>query len=447
MPKRAPSQRWSSFEGWDYNGMRERLKALVAKLDKSTLLRHAELVTGQKVRMSEPFSAGQYWICFEIIAEDGSLVIARVRLPRHPVTPPNISEKDEEYAIMCEIATMRLVRQRLPRLALPLVYAYEGPGSQLAIDAGAAYMLIEGFYGNTLQDVVPNLFNLSLLEQEHVMAQWTMIQSSIATLTYPLIGSISAIAESGEPVIGKLSSAAAEGLAVQRPFQNTADYFTALGEAALHRAHTDNSIQGRSRSCERGVRLFLDIVQSTPLFQTHDARYPLNHMDLGTQNIIVDDDLNFLAVIDWEFAQTAPWQVNHYPMPFPLLWSDERINNILNNNEHLAYKNVSRQATARQLYCKKFDEATAKLASQDLFLDNSFPDVLESAASRIYACFSKLGIMPEQDEDFVNEMARLAYGFDAERTKRYLENLSYKENDALPEHCLPVSDSVLYSDI
>ncbi|GKU11974.1 unnamed protein product, partial [Fusarium langsethiae] len=31
-------------------------------------------------------------------------------------------------------------------------------------------------------------------------------------------------------------------------------------------------------------------------------------MDLGTQNVLVDDDLNFLAVIDWEFAQTAPWQ-------------------------------------------------------------------------------------------------------------------------------------------
>jgi aminoglycoside phosphotransferase (APT) family kinase protein len=35
-------------------------------------------------------------------------------------------------------------------------------------------------------------------------------------------------------------------------------------------------------------------------------QFPLSHMDLGTQNIIVDNDFNFLAIIDWEFAQTAP---------------------------------------------------------------------------------------------------------------------------------------------
>lgn len=130
------------------------------------------------------------------------------------------------------------------------------------------------------------------------MAQWVMIQSSLATLTYPLIGSISAITESGEPVISKLSSAAADGLLLQGPFQNAVDYFTARGEAVLHRAHTGSDTQNRSRFCELGALLFLDILQSTPLFQSHHTQYPLNPMDLGTQNIIVDDDLNFLAVID-----------------------------------------------------------------------------------------------------------------------------------------------------
>lgn len=112
--------------------------------------------------MSEPFSAGQYWVCFELIAEDGSLVIACVRLPRHPLTPSDINEDDEQYAIACEISTMRLVKQRLPKVVVPCVHAYEGPGSQRAQNAGAAYMLIEGFYGNTLQEVVPDLCSLSV---------------------------------------------------------------------------------------------------------------------------------------------------------------------------------------------------------------------------------------------------------------------------------------------
>lgn len=133
--------------------MKGRLQDLLAKIDKSVLVRHAEMVKGQKVTMSQPFSAGQYWMCFEMIAEDGSLVIARVRLPRHPDTRSTVSEGDELYSIACEVATMQFVRQNLPAVTVPRVYAYEGPGSQLAVDAGAIYMLLEGFYGNALQDI------------------------------------------------------------------------------------------------------------------------------------------------------------------------------------------------------------------------------------------------------------------------------------------------------
>lgn len=140
--------------------MKERLERLLTNLDKSALIRHAELIKGQKVTMSDPFSAGQYWICFEMIADDGSLVIARVRLPRHPDIPTTVSEEDELYSIACEVATMDLVRQKVPAVRVPNVYAYEGPGSAFAAQAGAIYMLLEGFYGNTLQDIQFDLCQL-----------------------------------------------------------------------------------------------------------------------------------------------------------------------------------------------------------------------------------------------------------------------------------------------
>lgn len=140
--------------------MKERLEGLISKLDKGVLLHHAELIKGQKITMSEPFSAGQYWVCFEMVAEDDSLVIARVRLPPHPDILPTVNEDDEEYSIACEISSMRFVRQRLPNVVVPHVYAYEGPGSHLATKAGAIYMLIEGFRGNTLQDTVRDLCSL-----------------------------------------------------------------------------------------------------------------------------------------------------------------------------------------------------------------------------------------------------------------------------------------------
>ena len=126
----------------------------------AALLRHAERIKGQKVVMSEPFSAGQYWICFEMVVEDDSLVIARVRLPRHPDVPATLREEEEAYGISCEVATMECVRQGLSAISVPRLYAYEGPGSQLAADVGAVYMRLEGFHGNTLQDVEFDMCNL-----------------------------------------------------------------------------------------------------------------------------------------------------------------------------------------------------------------------------------------------------------------------------------------------
>lgn len=41
-------------------------------------------------------------------------------------------------------------------------------------------------------------------------------------------------------------------------------------------------------------------------------------MDMGTQILLVDDEFNVIAVIDWEFAQSAPLDVNNFLMPFPL---------------------------------------------------------------------------------------------------------------------------------
>lgn len=67
--------------------MKERLEDALQKINKMALIDHAQRIKGQKLIMSEPFSAGQYWMCLEMVAEDGSLVIARVRLPSHPNAP------------------------------------------------------------------------------------------------------------------------------------------------------------------------------------------------------------------------------------------------------------------------------------------------------------------------------------------------------------------------
>jgi hypothetical protein len=125
----------------------------MSTLNKSVLVRHAELVMGQPVSISEPFSAGQNWARFELIAADSSLVIARVRLSKQLNSTDSVNEQSELHSITCEVATMMFLREKITTVPLPRLYIYASPGSQWAVDAGAVYKLIEGFYGNTLQDV------------------------------------------------------------------------------------------------------------------------------------------------------------------------------------------------------------------------------------------------------------------------------------------------------
>ncbi|KAL9087049.1 MAG: hypothetical protein Q9165_006877 [Trypethelium subeluteriae] len=404
-----PSTRWTSYEGWNYNGMRKRLEVFMESINRKAFLEHAEKLFEKQFTVSEPFSAGQYWACFELVAGDGSLIIARARLPRHPDTPSTVAVEDESYAMQCEVATMEFLGKNTTSIPFPHIYAYATPNSTSAIRAGATYMLIEGFYGNTLQDVQFDICQLS---------------TELATWTFPQIGSICHVSETGHPTIGKLSSAPYEGLSNAGPFTDTLSYFGAVGEAKFRIASADDDNDDNTLT-KLGILVFIDIVRNTDLFRGTGAYGPFhfNHMDLGTQNILVDNDFNFLAVIDWEFAQTAPWEVNHYPMPFPLVDSDEEISSRLSNLGHLAHENTSRQTIARALYQKRFQDAESEVQTDGKLLQVSIAQILQGPASRIYGCFEKLGIFPGQAQSLTREMVRLAFGYNEQDLNQYLRRI------------------------
>jgi hypothetical protein len=52
--------------------------------------------------------------------------------------------------------------------------------------------------------------------------------------------------------------------------------------------------------------------------------------------------------------------------------------------------------------------------------------VLDSAASRIYAILEKFGVFEGIEEELTSETVRLAYGFDREEAKKYLNEMGAK---------------------
>lgn len=141
---------------------------------------------------------------------------------------------------------------------------------------------------------------------------------------------------------------------------------------------------------------------------------------MGPRNILVDQNFSFLAIIDWEFAQTAPWEVNHYPMPFLLISADPKTDCILQNPDHIAHRNVSPQVAARKMYRQKFRDAEQALESRGRSLQKSIADVLDEAASRIYAILEKFRVFEGMEEELTYEMVLLVHGFDREEAKKYL---------------------------
>ncbi|RDL40602.1 Uncharacterized protein BP5553_00581 [Venustampulla echinocandica] len=387
-----PSAGWTSYDGWDYNGMKERLESFMRIVNKLLLVEHAQLITSQSVSISEPFSAGQFWYCFELLAADGRLIIAR-----------------------CEVETMKFLAENAT-ISSPKLYAYEGLGSQRAADVGAAYMLIEGFYGNTLQDVQYKIYELPISKQEHIITQWTSIQAELASFTFPQIGSIAHFSKDKGAMIGKLSTAVADSLPADGPFADIWDYFAAIAEVKFRQACKNDTTDDSSNNFAKlGPFIFKDI-----------CPFHFNHMDMGMQNILVDQDFNFFAIIDWEFAQTAPWEVNHYPMPFPLISPDAETECILHDPDHIAHHNVSRQVAARSLYRQKFRDAEQALDSRGRSLRKSIADTLDGPASRIYAILGKPDVFDGMEEELTYEMVRLAYGFDDEEVKEYLHKMDAK---------------------
>jgi hypothetical protein len=84
------------------------------------------------------------------------------RAAGHRPRPPAEASRPEAeaYIMQCEAATMAFLRDRATTISLPTLYAFEGPGSAGAAKARAPYMLIEGFYKNSLQDVAQSVYNL-----------------------------------------------------------------------------------------------------------------------------------------------------------------------------------------------------------------------------------------------------------------------------------------------
>jgi len=61
-------------------------------------------------------------------------------------------------------------------------------------------------------------------------------------------------------------------------------------------------------------------------------------------------------------------------------------------------------------------------------LSRSIADVMDGAASRIYAILEKIGVFRSMEKELTYEMVRLTFEFDGEEAEKYLNEMEAKMN-------------------
>ncbi len=233
------------------------------------------------------FSAGHHNVVFEIAFSDSSQWVARVRLPEN-----DASERDHiETAMLSEVATLRIVASRTT-IPVPTIYHFDVDASN---DFGFRYVLMQALPGRHTQTVLAKS-----VPQEHLNTladQLAGYYHQLSRLRFDRIGRLwcGRTAEEQPSIIPVPN--------VGGSFSTSLEYFY-----VLKKSH-NRTITSEHAGDKEWMTAAWVLEQALPSMIIEDflhGPFPLCHIDLHYNNILIDDDFNITGIIDWSDSQTVP---------------------------------------------------------------------------------------------------------------------------------------------
>lgn len=234
---------------------------------------------------TDRFATGQQNVVLKLQFSDSECWVVRIRLPEEHVDSEAI-----EISMLNEVATMKLIHAKT-NIPVPQVYGFD-----FAIDNqfGFRYLLMQGLPGHNLEKglarCVPELY------WDKVINQFADFYYQLSCLRFDSIGHLWMGKDlDQEPCIIPGNE--------NRCFYTSLEYFYALQREktkAVKAEHADDEQWGTAAWV---------LEQALPSMVVEDHVYgpfPLCHLDLHHDNILVDDDFNITGIIDWSNAQTVP---------------------------------------------------------------------------------------------------------------------------------------------
>ncbi|KAG6041284.1 hypothetical protein E4U41_005112 [Claviceps citrina] len=248
-------------------------------------------VTGQK--------RGSYNACFFVKFDNNQEWVVRI-----PIEPAVFSPWE---TLLSEVATINLVRVKTS-IPVAKIHAY-GKGEKLTASPTATqmFLILDHIPGTTV--AIDKLVRSDQKIRFKFYGQLASYLAELWSLELPAIGSLMPSDDASRPVVGPLVSRCAN---VVR--QHVPSFVSAKAFVEAHLDLISNYLlQPEADWPEDKVRHDMFCISSikdyfsgviTPEFENEP--FVLSHPDLGPRNIIVNDEMDIVGLIDWQFASTVP---------------------------------------------------------------------------------------------------------------------------------------------
>lgn len=232
----------------------------------------------------------------EIVFEDGVVWLARIR--RFNATSPPSPLRD--YIFQSEFATMKF----LEKITVPTPKVFDFALESQDSPVGVGYMLVEKMAGTSLR------WSIASPEQRRrVVEQLADIFTELRKHPFDKMGSLDT---SGSSHIGPFARESLTDFDGSRmsplgPFSTLWEYYTSSIRLILDLIIRDEMYSQNPIDAYLVHRFLLDLVPSVlPPQGEAGHQFFLKHADDKGDHILVDEYYNITAIIDWEWAYTAP---------------------------------------------------------------------------------------------------------------------------------------------
>lgn len=296
---------------------------------------------GVPVELGDP-KAGAFNVCFRMKFEDGGSAIIRFPKPGATMFP--------EEKVRNEVAIIRYIHQHTT-IPVPFVLHW-GTKEENPLGLGPFIIMEYIDHALDLSDVLntpgfatadrpilnPNIDDTKL---QLLYRQFADVLLQLSTLRLPNIGSLVQIDDFTWEVAQRPLSYNANELVrlgtlprsklprANETFQSASSYFNTLADLHLeHLTHQQNDAVDSADDCRRRYIarfLFRKLAREGRLTTSSTNLGPFNIWcdDLRPSNVLVNEHLQIVGVVDWEFTYAAPVEFSHTPPWWLLLEQPE----------------------------------------------------------------------------------------------------------------------------